>query len=109
MREVKKAVALKYPEGASAPFIAASAKGFLAQKMLEVAAEKKIPITEDAALADFLKKRGKPWRKFSRSSCSSKRRSAARRFAARKIFFSEIRFQKNRRGKIFIEFFADLI
>lgn len=54
MREVKKAVALKYPEGASAPFIAASAKGFLAQKMLEVAAEKKIPITEDAALADFL-------------------------------------------------------
>lgn len=53
-REVKKAVALKYPEGASAPFIAASAKGFLAQKMLEVAAEKKIPITEDAALADFL-------------------------------------------------------
>ncbi|MDE6718783.1 MAG: EscU/YscU/HrcU family type III secretion system export apparatus switch protein, partial [Treponemataceae bacterium] len=51
---MKKAVALKYPEGASAPFIAASAKGFLAQKMLEVAAEKKIPITEDAALADFL-------------------------------------------------------
>ena len=53
-REVKKAVALKYPEGASAPFIAASAKGFLAQKMLEVAAEKKIPISENAALADFL-------------------------------------------------------
>lgn len=53
-REVKKAVALKYPEGASAPFIAASAKGFLAQKMLEVAAEEKIPISENAALADFL-------------------------------------------------------
>lgn len=54
MREVKKAVALKYPEGAVAPFIAASAKGFLAEKMLEVAAEKKIPVTEDAALVDFL-------------------------------------------------------
>lgn len=54
MREMKKAVALKYPEGASAPFIAASAKGFLAEKMLEVAAEKEIPVTEDAALADFL-------------------------------------------------------
>lgn len=53
-RELKKAVALKYPEGASAPFIAASAKGFLAEKMLEVAAEKEIPVTEDAALADFL-------------------------------------------------------
>lgn len=53
-RELKKAVALKYPEGAIAPFIAASAKGFLAEKMLEVAAEKEIPITEDAALADFL-------------------------------------------------------
>ncbi len=53
-RDVKKAVALKYPEGASAPFIAASAKGFLAQKMLEVAAEKNIPVSEDAALADFL-------------------------------------------------------
>ncbi len=54
MREMKKAVALKYPEGVSAPFIAASAKGFLAEKMLEVAAEKEIPVTEDAALADFL-------------------------------------------------------
>lgn len=54
MREVKKAVALKYPEGAVAPFIVASAKGFLAEKMLDVAAEKKIPVTEDAALADFL-------------------------------------------------------
>lgn len=54
IREVKKAVALKYPEGAGAPFIAASAKGFLAQKMLEVAAEKQIPVSENAALADFL-------------------------------------------------------
>ncbi len=53
-RDVKKAVALKYPEGASAPFIAASAKGFLAQKMLEVAVEKNIPVSADAALADFL-------------------------------------------------------
>ena len=39
MIEQKKAVALKYPDGAGAPLIAASAKGFLAQKLLELAAE----------------------------------------------------------------------
>ncbi|MCR5046873.1 MAG: EscU/YscU/HrcU family type III secretion system export apparatus switch protein [Treponema sp.] len=54
MSELKKAVALKYPEGAEAPLIAASAKGFLAKKILEIAEEKKIPIVENKNLANLL-------------------------------------------------------
>ncbi len=52
--KTKKAVALKYPKGASAPFIATGGKGILAQKILEVAAEKGVPVAENAPLADFL-------------------------------------------------------
>jgi flagellar biosynthesis protein len=54
MTDSKKAVALKYPEGAGAPLIAASGKGFLAQKILELAQERKIPVVEDKCLADVL-------------------------------------------------------
>ena len=54
MRKVKKAVALKYPEGAPAPFVTASEKGFLAQKMLEIAQENGIAVVENDELTDFL-------------------------------------------------------
>lgn len=54
MIEQKKAVALKYPDGAGAPLIAASAKGFLAQKLLELAKKENVPIVEDKGLAEFL-------------------------------------------------------
>ncbi len=49
-----KAVALKYSEGDSAPLIAASARGFLAKKMLEIAEKEKVPIVKDKMLADVL-------------------------------------------------------
>lgn len=54
MHKVKKAVALKYPEGAAAPFITASEKGFLARKMLEIAEQNGIAVIENDELTDFL-------------------------------------------------------
>ncbi|MCQ2596318.1 MAG: EscU/YscU/HrcU family type III secretion system export apparatus switch protein [Treponema sp.] len=50
----KKAVALKYPEGAEAPFITASAKGLLAEELLKCAKMNDIMIVEDGGLTDFL-------------------------------------------------------
>ncbi len=54
MKERKKAVALKYPEGALAPIISASGKGALAEKILEIAKKESVPIERDKDLADFL-------------------------------------------------------
>ncbi|MBQ6028268.1 MAG: EscU/YscU/HrcU family type III secretion system export apparatus switch protein [Treponema sp.] len=54
MKNEKKAVALKYPEGAAAPLLVASGKGRLAEKMLEIAEREKIPMVKNAELADFL-------------------------------------------------------
>lgn len=54
MQKIKKAVALKYPAGAEAPFITTSAKGELAQKILDVAQENDIAIIENENLTDFL-------------------------------------------------------
>lgn len=54
MQKTKKAVALKYPEGAAAPFITVSAKGELAQKVLDVAEENDITIVRNDDLTDFL-------------------------------------------------------
>lgn len=51
---IKKAVALKYPEGAEAPFITASAKGPLAEELLKCAKMNDIMIVENSDLADYL-------------------------------------------------------
>lgn len=50
----KKAAALKYPAGSAAPLLVASGKGFLAEKILEIAEEEKIPIVQDANLSEVL-------------------------------------------------------
>ncbi len=50
----KKAVALHYPKNAESPFIAAKAKGFLAERMLQIAEQKKIPVVENSNLANIL-------------------------------------------------------
>jgi Uncharacterized homolog of the cytoplasmic domain of flagellar protein FhlB len=50
----KKSVALKYPDGAPAPFITACAKGALAQKILEIAEENSIPVVKNKETADIL-------------------------------------------------------
>lgn len=54
MQRIKKAVALKYPEGATAPFVTLTAKGELAQKVLDAAEENDITIVKNDELTDFL-------------------------------------------------------
>lgn len=49
-----KAVALQYGPGAGAPVIVASGMGYLAEKIVEVAAESGVPIYEDNSLATVL-------------------------------------------------------
>lgn len=53
MKELK-AVALKYPESAEAPFISAVGKGLAAEKILEIAKEHSIPVVENEIAADVL-------------------------------------------------------
>ena len=54
MQRIKKAVALKYPEGAAAPFVTVTAKGELTQKVLDAAEENDITIVKNDELTDFL-------------------------------------------------------
>lgn len=49
-----KAAALKYPDGADAPFITAAARGELAERLLEIARENSVPVVRDELLADVL-------------------------------------------------------
>ncbi len=51
---MKKAVALKYPEGVEAPIILAKGEGRTAEIMLEEAEKQGIPVTEDKILVDML-------------------------------------------------------
>ena len=51
---MKKAVALKYPEGVEAPVIMAKGEGRTAGIMLEEAEKQGIPVTEDKVLVDML-------------------------------------------------------
>lgn len=53
-KEAKLAVALQYPEGVSAPFICASGKGDLAEKIIGIAKSNNVPIKEDKNLAELL-------------------------------------------------------
>ena len=50
----QKAVALKYPEGAEAPFVIANGKGLLAKRILDEARENNIKIEENTPLVEFL-------------------------------------------------------
>lgn len=49
-----KAVALKYPKNAAAPFICASGKGEIAKSILDIAQKNNIPIVENSDLTDIL-------------------------------------------------------
>jgi len=51
---MKKAIALKYPEGAQAPIITAKASGYMADKIIEAARENQIPIKEDLNIINLL-------------------------------------------------------
>ncbi len=50
----KKAVALQYEAGNGAPIIVASGMGYMAEKIVEVAADSGVPIYEDNSLATML-------------------------------------------------------
>ena len=50
----KKAVALAYAKGEQAPKVIASGKGHIADKIVDIAEEKNVPIHKDERLADSL-------------------------------------------------------
>lgn len=50
----QKAVSLKYSENAEAPFISYSAKGRLAERLLEIAEENNVPVIKNEIAADIL-------------------------------------------------------
>lgn len=50
----QKAVALKYPKGAEAPFVIANGKGLLAKRIIEEARSNDIKIEENTPLVEFL-------------------------------------------------------
>ena len=52
-RATNRAVALKY-DGEGAPVVVASGMGYLAERMVEVAAESGVPVYEDNSLATML-------------------------------------------------------
>lgn len=54
MEKKQKAVCLKYPENAAAPFILAKGQGFTAERMLEIARQNKIPVVENENLTNVL-------------------------------------------------------
>ena len=53
-RSAGRAVALSYDGGAGAPVVVASGMGYMAEKIVEVAAESGVPIYEDNSLATIL-------------------------------------------------------
>lgn len=54
--ERKTAVALSYETGDTAPKILATGKGYVAEKMIEVAKQENVPLHQDAKLAETLSK-----------------------------------------------------
>jgi flagellar biosynthesis protein len=50
----QKAVSLHYPENYPAPFISASAKGALAERMVAIAEASGIPVIKDESLVEIL-------------------------------------------------------
>lgn len=54
MKSVQKAVALRYPKDADAPYISASAKGSLALHLIEIAREHNVPVLENAEMVEVL-------------------------------------------------------
>lgn len=54
MKDKVRAIALQYPEGAEAPFIALNVRGLVAEKVLQIAEEKNIPVEKNVVLAQTL-------------------------------------------------------
>jgi flagellar biosynthesis protein len=54
MKTTKKAVALRYPDTADAPYIAANEKGSRAERLIGIAQAAGVPVVEDTVLTDIL-------------------------------------------------------
>ncbi|MDP4179045.1 MAG: EscU/YscU/HrcU family type III secretion system export apparatus switch protein [Bacillota bacterium] len=54
MKKRRKAAALKYETGYSAPVVTASGMGQIADKIIEKAEESNVPVVKDEALVDML-------------------------------------------------------
>lgn len=52
--DIFKAVSLRYPEWADAPYISASAKGDVAKRLVTIAIDNGIPVIQDSKLANVL-------------------------------------------------------
>lgn len=52
--EIFSAVALRYPEWATAPYISAKAKGSVAERLVRIADENGVPVVENAEMANVL-------------------------------------------------------
>ena len=53
--KIEKAVALRYdPEKDQAPVVVAQGRGYIAERIREVARESGVPLKEDSELADYL-------------------------------------------------------
>lgn len=50
----QRAVALKYENGEAAPIIVASGMGYMAERIVDIAAESGVPVYEDNSLATML-------------------------------------------------------
>lgn len=55
-KNTKTAVALSYEEGDLAPKILATGKGYIAEKIIDIAKEEKVPVHKDEKLANTLSK-----------------------------------------------------
>lgn len=53
-RPVQKAAALRYGEGDAAPVVVAAGMGYMAERIVETAAENGVPVYEDNSLATVL-------------------------------------------------------
>ena len=53
-KPVKKAAALRYGEGDAAPVVVAAGMGYMAEKIVETAADSGVPVYEDNSLATIL-------------------------------------------------------
>lgn len=54
MSKIKRAAALKYESGYSAPMVTAAGMGYIADKIVESAKENKVPIIENEEMANLL-------------------------------------------------------
>lgn len=54
MKKPKKAASLKYAEGYKTPIVTAAGMGYIADRIIEIADENKVPVVQNKELSDLL-------------------------------------------------------